>query len=438
MRRMSSLSALIVIPLLSSSAVIAHHEVAEPNGPPGELLHSPDPRNSVTSTPNPAADPSEVDPSSTHYPKKEDLPVRSHGEALKERAPGWAKQIEYSGLTFFDGWDFFTAPDPTHGTINYVDRAMAFTQGLAFWTEDGVPGIQAEHWAKTPVGEPRNSVRIHSHALFAGGLFILDLKLMPWGCGVWPAIWLLGYGALWPTAGEIDLVEGIQSMTNNHTTPGCTMNQSPGLFSGTVANPVCDSSLGGSGCSIVSSSNTSYGMRFNELGGGVFAMQWDGAGIKMWNWNREGIPADIVNDQPTPETWGIPAAAWEASTCDPYTYFKAQQIVLNVNLCGDWAGQNYNQYPYCPGTCAEYVSDPANLNNTVMLVNYIRVYQHTDAIVAADHAVTSNNATGAGGPVPGPVADEKGGQQDGGWRRLSVPECSVLLSGLLCLVIAAM
>ena len=107
---MSSLSALIVIPLLSSSAVIAHHEVAEPNGPPGELLHSPDPRNSVTSTPNPAADPSEVDPSSTHYPKKEDLPVRTHGEALKERAPGWAKQIEYSGLTFFDGWDFFTAP----------------------------------------------------------------------------------------------------------------------------------------------------------------------------------------------------------------------------------------------------------------------------------------------------------------------------------------
>ena len=76
------------------------------------------------------------------------------------------------------------------------------------------------------------------------------------------------------------------------------MNQSPGLFSGTVAvrqsqlsspsrspqNPVCDSSLGGSGCSIVSSSNTSYGMRFNELGGGVFAMQWDGAGIKMCEW----------------------------------------------------------------------------------------------------------------------------------------------------------
>lgn len=72
-------------------------------------------------------------------------------------------------------------------TLSYVDRATAFGGGLAFWTENGTAGIQAEHWARLEPGTKRDSVRITSKALFAGGLFIIDLGLMPWGCGVWPA-----------------------------------------------------------------------------------------------------------------------------------------------------------------------------------------------------------------------------------------------------------
>jgi hypothetical protein len=53
--------------------------------------------------------------------------------------------------------------------------------------------------------------------LFAGGLYVIDMKLMPWGCGVWPAcesgraefkpavsagalttVWTLGYYDAWP------------------------------------------------------------------------------------------------------------------------------------------------------------------------------------------------------------------------------------------------
>ena len=46
---------------------------------------------------------------------------------------------------------------------------------------------QAEHWSPLPTGQNRDSVRITSHALYSGGLFLIDLALMPWGCGVWPA-----------------------------------------------------------------------------------------------------------------------------------------------------------------------------------------------------------------------------------------------------------
>jgi hypothetical protein len=109
----------------------------------------------------------------------------------------------------------------------YVSREEALEGGLAFWTNDGIPGIQvsshvffplssslfsqlfpflispslverrqreveraddqAEHWSPLPTGQNRDSVRITSHALYSGGLFLIDLALMPWGCGVWPA-----------------------------------------------------------------------------------------------------------------------------------------------------------------------------------------------------------------------------------------------------------
>ncbi|OWZ79018.1 hypothetical protein C366_02524 [Cryptococcus neoformans Tu401-1] len=321
-----------------------------------------------------------------------------------KRALNWELQIAYEGQTFFDGWDWFTTIDPSHGLVTYVDNATAFKDGLAFWTSDGIPGIQVDHWSDTSIGANRNSVRITTKSLFEGGLFIIDLALMPWGCGVWPAFWTLGYEGTWPETGEIDIIEGIQSNTNNqmtiHTMPGCSINYSTSnLYSGTLTNQDCDSSTGGSGCSIISASNSSYGMSFNLAGGGVFAMKWDTDGIRMWNWNRAMIPSDIIAETPDPDFWGPPAATWDTSICDLESFFKAQVLVLNINLCGDWINSVWNQYPYCPGTCPEYVSNPLNLNNTVMLINYVKVYQQSDAVVTTQQAKTNSNLTGAGGPI---------------------------------------
>jgi hypothetical protein len=51
------------------------------------------------------------------------------------------------GITFDssqsrDRWSFFTEPDPSNGLVRYRDRDTAFAKGLAFWTQDGTPGIQ--------------------------------------------------------------------------------------------------------------------------------------------------------------------------------------------------------------------------------------------------------------------------------------------------------
>lgn len=41
----------------------------------------------------------------------------------------------------------------------------------------------------------------------AGGISVIDLEHMPSGCGTWPAFWSVGPN--WPSAGEIDIIEGV-------------------------------------------------------------------------------------------------------------------------------------------------------------------------------------------------------------------------------------
>ncbi|WOO79688.1 putative glycosidase [Vanrija pseudolonga] len=278
-------------------------------------------------------------------------------------------------------------PEPWLNTaVTYVDGPTAFKTGLAFWTNEGQPGIQTEHWTTIQPGQPRNSVRISSKAVFGGGLFIFDLALMPWGCGVWPAIWTVGNLGTWPQSGEIDIVEGTQNMTANqmsvHTSSGCTINTSNRVFTGNALETNCDSTKSGVGCSIVSDSDTSFGHNFNAAGGGVYAMH-------------------ITTGFPTPSAWGLPAGTFDASNCNPFQFFQPQVLVLNINICGDWAGNTYSQFSYCPGTCASYIADPANIQNTVMIINSIKVYQQGGNPAVVGQAFDNRNLTGAGGPVVG-------------------------------------
>lgn len=52
---------------------------------------------------------------------------------------------------------------------------------------------------------------------------------------------------------------------------------------------------------------------------------------------RNDIPDSVkgASDAIDTTSWGTPSAAWPASGCDPSKYFKAQQLVLDITLCGD-------------------------------------------------------------------------------------------------------
>lgn len=108
-------------------------------------------------------------------------------------APGAAASYiledNFSGSTFFSNFDFFTASDPTHGFVNYVDQATAQSKGL-LTAADGSPAtFGVDHTSVlNATGTGRTSVRLSSKKTYTHALIISDIQHMPGGiCGTWPA-----------------------------------------------------------------------------------------------------------------------------------------------------------------------------------------------------------------------------------------------------------
>lgn len=178
------------------------------------------------------------------------------------------------GMEFFNYYTFYEGRDSvgSNGYLNYVNMAKAQERGIVNVSMeadilDVYRAAEDEKKNKTAAGErhlqqepqqhknttktepfiymgskatvagPRDSIRLEGIRRFDRGLFIIDLRHMPAGCGVWPAFWLTDE-ANWPINGEIDIVEGVnyqsEAKTALHSTNGCSMNDIPlGTMTGT-------------------------------------------------------------------------------------------------------------------------------------------------------------------------------------------------------------
>ncbi|GJJ13315.1 hypothetical protein Clacol_007567 [Clathrus columnatus] len=292
----------------------------------------------------------------------------------------------FAGPSFFDNFDFFTDPDPTHGTVQYVSQQEATTAGLVFVDQANVVNIGVDSNTTLPVGGLRKSVRISSKKTYNGGLFVIDINAMPGGCSLWPAFWTVTQDN-WPTNGEIDIIEGVNLGTSNqmtlHTAPGCTLDTSAApakfnelAFTGNVLSTVCNALVdSNSGCGVLDPNPTSFGQAIENNGGAVFAMLWDTIGIRIWHFNRCNTPADLTAMAPNPVGWPVPTAFWSTATCPVNQFFQDHVIVINTSLCGDFAGSVYPTSG-CPATCAEHVADPNNFKtNSQWKINYVATYQ---------------------------------------------------------------
>ncbi|TFK76719.1 hypothetical protein BDN72DRAFT_5594 [Pluteus cervinus] len=318
----------------------------------------------------------------------------SGGVAPTSSAPSsspWKLTESHSGSNFFDGWSFWNQPDPTSGTVQYLDENTAWANNLIQITSDGHAIMRVQ---TTPnITGNRQSVRIQTNSQFTGGLVIMDSVHMPTGCGTWPAFWT--NGPTWPMTGEIDIIEGVGDYTNNqatiHTNPGCTLpstdSNALSITGNVVGGTDCAAlTTGNQGCGVRASTSNTFGAGFNSNGGGVYAMQWDTTGVSVYFFPSNSIPADIQANVPHPETWGNPQAKWPASTCDPFKFFQSHSVIFDTTFCGDWAGAVWSaagipgQEQSCAqrtgySTCEAFVRASGAFQQAYWEVRSVKIYQ---------------------------------------------------------------
>jgi len=286
----------------------------------------------------------------------------------------------YTSSNFFSDFSFYTGADPTEGFVSYQSEAAASAAGLIN-TDNGQVYLGVDYTTVDP-SAGRASVRITSNTAYTHGLFIADIAHMPGSiCGVWPAYWL--FGPNWPDSGEIDVIEGVNLAGTDtitlHTEAGCTINIA-GSQSGTVLqNSNCNTDSGSTGCGVTTTTANAYGDAFNDVGGGVYAMQWESSGVYVWFFERGSIPADITAGAPVTGNWGLPIVAFNGgSSCEIDSFFANENIVFDTTFCGTWAGAVWSSGSCASlaSTCEDYVAAyPGAFAPAYWLINSVDVYQ---------------------------------------------------------------
>jgi len=317
-------------------------------------------------------------------------------------------------------FEYFTGADPTHGSVNYdkhEDLLVPLSKG----------SLQINIGNIEKFGEVHRAIRLTSKKSYQKGLFIIDMQRMPAGAGLWPAWWLTsaenGATNTWACGGEIDIMESVnsdnhesvKSWAGKNTYNAATLHtnelpdgskcmqdgilpeedndcQAPG---GNIDKACgCNYKEGGDknicpykGCGYKFPSDNSAGYKFNEDGGGVYAMEltYPDNQVTIWFWSRKDPLMPKTWEQPDPSHWKTQEGnSIKFKPCPGH--FKNLKMVLNTTLCGDWAGSvwngpsgDYAQIVQNKKDCHGAVTDP-NYNDRLVkngswIINWIRVYE---------------------------------------------------------------
>jgi len=357
--------------------------------------------------------------------------------SFRRKATGPYKLLQHqTGESFLDYYDFYVGADSlgSAGYQTYVDSKRATELNLVNVTSDGDEEFV---FMQSSPGERkggfRESVRLEGKTRFNRGLFVLNVAHMPAGCGVWPAFWMTDEEN-WPDNGEIDIVEGINTQsvvkTALHTSDTCSMyahvpawaktgvwDTSTGLPDTFTGQPnyinrveadncwvMAPHQWANQGCVAVSTENGTIGEPMNDIGGGVYVLEWDPVNgyIRSWVFKQGYIPdnlkdsmdtasskdsADIV--RPDPSLWPTPYAYFAigiGSGCSN-DHFQNMRLVFNLAFCGTVAGNRFFQD--CPAlsqtynvssdsvlTCNAYIaSEPDSLKEAYWKIRGVYVYE---------------------------------------------------------------
>jgi len=270
----------------------------------------------------------------------------------------------FSGRTFFDAWTFGEV-DYAGGSSEYLNRSAAF--------EHNVVEAHDTH-AVLRVGRrgrkafTRQTVRVTTNKSWMYGLFAMQFSHTPFGCGVWPAFWTNAKSGHWPDGGEVDMLEypnnNVAAAISFHTSKArckldadvveeCSLGNHQLMTGYRSIGLDCETDYlaGKMGCGPVSPRAFRSGVEWADSPG-VIAMEWTPEHIKVFYFPQDEIPRDLSAEAPDPDSWDdyitgyFPFGASERAnpgSCPDYTrLLEPQTLVLNIALCGEWAGGDFN------------------------------------------------------------------------------------------------
>mmetsp|Transcript_33089 Transcript_33089/g.102721 ORF Transcript_33089/g.102721 Transcript_33089/m.102721 type:complete len:524 (+) Transcript_33089:64-1635(+) len=284
-------------------------------------------------------------------PRPGPSPAASHGETLSGYYLDWAAE----GHGFFDGFKFLTE-DTNHGAAHYLTKQMAQAEGVA----DAHSGFAILRAGKRdPVYQyKRHSAKIATTRSWSRFLATMRFSHVPYGCGVWPSFFTLAVGKSWPEGGEVDVLEYVNdgpSQASFHSGEDCTLDHAAVNKYGNMPdrnrmNYACKTlypKLLGCGPNKWTQSGRSWART-----PGVLALERTDDFLKIFFLPEGRIPHDLLAGKPRPDAWDqsliISYYPFAASGCSP-SVMTAQQLVLNIGFCGDWASKVWGDSGSCRG-----------------------------------------------------------------------------------------
>ncbi|MEM9296036.1 MAG: glycoside hydrolase family 16 protein, partial [Planctomycetota bacterium] len=123
--------------------------------------------------------------------------------------PGWGAPVfrdEFDGNQVNQGaWQVSNFSNQNNNELQHYhpDQVLVYDGALHLWAE------RDDNWT---YGRNYNSGHVRTWQEWRYGRFEVRAKI-PWGQGLWPAIWLLPRHSAWPVGGEIDIMENVGSNT---------------------------------------------------------------------------------------------------------------------------------------------------------------------------------------------------------------------------------
>lgn len=300
--------------------------------------------------------------------------------------------------------------DPTNG-LNSYRLGCAYKSDLLVEREDRKPGFSMRAMRVSTASDVyteantnwQNSanndiytLRLESKDIYNGGLFGISVSKMPWGAAAWPAFWMvgsepndwavdqprgkgLGLRNYWPYRGEIDIIEYVNSFTQedmnaeqrNHVTlhepVGCFSNRSSPSGRGKIGADTSDDCAANNaftGCSMSMGPKTTGAPDFQ---GGIYICEWlKLQHVKCWffkkdpseqasassDWTGTATSPDYGTNESVVEPFNFTNATTInvadlgepdvlhllSERCQMYNSLADMRLILNTVICGQWAG----------------------------------------------------------------------------------------------------